>query len=157
MTRKPSAAAPDPLAPLRRKVQTLRRQVPAMADDEVWRAMLALTTGGITSTRVMTERQLRAVVEALHKAGAPRTAPARAKAPARPRYTDTAQLRMIRGLWIDAHKAGAVRDPSEPALTAFVRRVTRQDIGVLSPRDANGVIEAIKAMVARASGGQSKG
>lgn len=145
----------NPLAPLRQKVQVLRRQVPRMADDETWRAFLGLTTG-VTSTRAMSEAQLRAAVEALHKAGAPRTAPARAKALARPRYADTAQIGKIRALWITAHQAGAVRDPSEPALVAFMRRVTRQDIGVLSPRDANGVIEAIKAMIAR-TGGKAQG
>lgn len=146
----------DPLAPLRQKVQVLRRQVRAMADDETWRAFLGLTTGGATSTRAMSERQLLGVVEALHKAGAPRTAPARAKAPARPRYVNTAQVGKVRALWITAHQAGAVRDPSEPALAAFVRRVTGQDIGMLSPRNANRAIEAIKAMIARAAAEPSK-
>lgn len=140
--------APDPLAPLRQKVQVLRRQVPTMADDDTWRAALVLVTGA-ASTRAMTERQLRDVAEYLHKAGAPRTAPARAKAPAKPRYTDTAQLSKIRALWVALALAGKLTDPSDQAMEAFVRRQTRQDIGLLSPRDANGVIEALKAWCRR--------
>lgn len=136
----------NPLAPLRQKVQALRRQVPPMADDETWRAFLGLTTG-VTSTRAMTERQLRDVVEYLHKAGAPRIAPARAKAPGR--YTDTAQMTKIRALWVVLAQAGKLTDPSDKAMEAFVRRQTRQDIGMLSPADARGVIESLKAWCRR--------
>lgn len=139
MTVKPSAG-PDTLKPLIAKVQTLRRQVAGLADDDVWRDWLANAVGGVTSTRAMTEAQLGAVVAALHKAGAPRTPPRAGRA----RYADTAQMAMVRGLWIELANLGAVHDRSEAALAAFVRRQTRQDVGRLSPQSAARVIEALK-------------
>ncbi|SMH62859.1 regulatory protein GemA [Azospirillum agricola] len=141
-------ATVDALKPLRTKVQVLRRQVPDLADDDVWRPWLAHVTGGTTSTRSMTETQLRAVVDALHGAGAPRKAPA---AIGRRRYTDTAQMAMIRGLWLELADLGAVRDRSEAALAAFVKRQTRQDVGWLSPQVAVRVVEALKSWRTRAT------
>ncbi len=144
------AAASDALKPLIAKVQTLRRQLPALAEDDAWRDFLAVNAAGIESTRAMTEAQLRAVVTALHKAGAPRKPSATA---GRRRYTDTAQMAMIRGLWLELANLGAVEQRSETALAAFVRRQTRQDIGQLSPQAAAGVIEALKSWRARVSTG----
>ncbi|MGQ9370551.1 regulatory protein GemA [Azospirillum sp. A39] len=137
-----NAKTSDPLAPLRAKVQVLRRLVPALADDDTWRAFLSVHAGGQTSTRAMAEAQLRSVVRGLHDAGAPRAAPGAGR---RQRYADSAQLRMIRGLWIDLHRRGAVRDASEKALARFVQHQTRQDMGALAPAAANRVIEALKA------------
>ena len=90
--------ATDPLKALRVKVQTLRRQVPAFADDDdAWRVFLGIHAGGERSTRAMNERQLRAVVEALHRAGAPRAVGGK------PRYvTDGPQMAKIRALWASA-------------------------------------------------------
>lgn len=137
-------ASSDALKPLRAKVQTLRRQVPALAEDDVWRDWLA-NIAGATSTRAMTEAQLRDVVTGLHRAGAPRVPPKAGGA----RYTDTAQMAMIRGLWSELADLGAIRDRGELALAAFVRRQTRQDIGRLSPQSAASVIEALKSWRAR--------
>lgn len=143
MTRTTKApVAPDALKPLRTKVQTLRRQVPALAEDDAWRDFLTVNAAGIASTRAMTKAQLGAVVTALHKAGAPRKPPAWA---GRPRHADTAPMAMIRGLWIELSDLGAVKDRSEAALAAFVTRQTRQDIGRLSPTAASSVIEALKS------------
>ncbi|NYZ12869.1 regulatory protein GemA [Azospirillum sp. RWY-5-1] len=147
---KPSGAKKpaDPLAKLRAKVQTLRRQVPTLADDAVWRPFLALHAGGIDSTRAMSEPQLKAVVRALHDAGAPKR-PGRAGGK-RQRYADSPQYSKARVLWIALADAGKVRDRSDAALAAFVARQTRQDIGRLTPERWAMVIEALKDWAARA-------
>lgn len=153
MTTVKNVASSDTLAPLRTKVQTLRRQVPAMADEDTWRAFLGLTTNGATSTRAMTERQLRAVVEGLHKAGAPRVPSTRAarlgKAAAKPRYAATAQLGKIKALWITLADAGVVRDRSDAALETFIRNRTGQDVGQLDATGGTRAIEALKSMARR--------
>ncbi|MFL7904700.1 regulatory protein GemA [Azospirillum argentinense] len=145
-------AASDTLAPLRAKVQTLRRQVPTMADEDTWRAFLGLTTGGVTSTRTMAERQLKAVVEALHKAGAPRASTRSSrpgKATGKPRYAATPQFAKLRALWITLADAGVIRDRSDAALEAFIRNRTGQDMGQLDVAGAARAIEALKAMARR--------
>ncbi len=142
----------DALKPLRTKVQTLRRTVPTMADDDTWRAFLGLSTGGVVSTRAMSESQLRAVVEALHRAGAPRVSSARARssAPAvKPRYAPSPQLGKIRALWITLADAGVIHDRSDAALEVFVRNRTGQDVGVLDSAGAGRAIEALKQMARR--------
>lgn len=58
---------------------------------------------------------------------------------------DDKQSKMIRHLWLDLHAAGAVRDPSERALAAFVRRSTGvAALQWLSTAQASKVIEALK-------------
>ncbi|NYZ17047.1 regulatory protein GemA [Azospirillum sp. RWY-5-1] len=145
---KPSGAkAANPLAPLIAKVQTLRRQVPTLADDAVWRPFLARHAGGITSTRAMSETQLHAVVRALYAAGAPKR-PGSSGGKRQP-YADSPQLAKARALWIALADAGKVRDRSDTALAAFIRRQTRQDIGMLSPERWAQVIEALKGWADR--------
>ncbi len=140
-TAKPSAK-PDPLKQLRQKVQVLRRQVPTLTEDEVWRDFLAVQTGGQTSTRAMGERQLEAVVKALHKAGAPRLSP-------RSRYSSASQHAKCRAIWIALFAAGAVANRADSALDAFIRRQTGQDLGALDARGWGVVIEALKAWAKR--------
>lgn len=123
------------------KVQTLRRQVPALADDDAWRDFLAANADGERSTRAMSVKQLEAIVEALHRAGAPRRPPKAGK----PRYTGS-QMGKARALWIELANADVVANRSEAALNAFVSRQTGQELGFLSPHEARKVIEALKAI-----------
>lgn len=138
----------DPLKQLRAKVQTLRRQVPALADDAVWRPFLVQHAGGIDSTRAMSETQLHAVVRALYAAGAPKR-PGKSGAK-RARYTACPQLDKARALWIALADAEEVRDRSDTALAKFIRRQTRVDIGLLTPEQWLPVIEALKSWARRA-------
>lgn len=147
-----AAPRPDGLKRVIQAIQATRRQVAGLADDETWRAWLAKRPGGVTSLREMEGRQLGAVLDDLHKAGALRRT---ADQHGRRRYVDDQQMKMIRGLWIELHKAGKVRNPSEEALGAFVRRQTRQDMGALSPAAAAAVIEALKRMKARPTRGRA--
>jgi hypothetical protein len=142
-------AVQDPLKPLRGKVQTLRRLVPALAgDDDTWRAFLALRAAGQTSTRAMSEAQLKAIVDALHVAGAPPAA--RRAGGGRSRYRDTPQLGKLRALWLELAGVGAVRDRSDAALSAYIKKMTGQDMGQLAADDAGRAIEGLKAWLRRA-------
>ncbi|QCN98898.1 regulatory protein GemA (plasmid) [Azospirillum argentinense] len=139
---KPTAVN-DPLKALRTKVQTLRRKVEGLGDEDDWRDWLAQIIGK-RSLRAMSEGELKAVVRALHDAGAPRRPTGR-----RARFADTPQMKMIRGLWLDLADLEAVRDRTEAAIGAFVRRQTGQDVGRLDVASADRVIEALKSWRAR--------
>lgn len=144
MATKAKPVAPtDPLKPLRTKVQTLRRKVEGLGDDDDWRDWLAQIAGK-RSLRAMAEGELKAVVRALHDAGAPRRPTGR-----RARFADTPQMKMIRGLWLELADLGAVRDRTEAAIGAFVKRQTGQDVGRLGTAEADRVIEALKGWLAR--------
>lgn len=60
------------------------------------------------------------------------------------------QSRMVRGLWIELADAGVVRDRSEKAIRAYVKRMTgREDLTFCDGRDKHQLIEALKAWGAR--------
>jgi phage gp16-like protein len=61
------------------------------------------------------------------------------------RLGDSSQAKLIRSLWLELHAAGTVRDPSEKALAAWVKRMTGVDaVRWLKPAQLNQVIEALK-------------
>jgi hypothetical protein len=124
-------------------IQTCRRQVAGLADDDVWRDFLERTAGS-RSLRAMKGPQLGRVMDALHAAGAPRRAAGKSG-------LDPARVRMIRGLWIELSRVdGGVRDRSEAALRHFVKRLTRVDrLEWLSVEQAQKVTEALKDWSAR--------
>ncbi len=63
---------------------------------------------------------------------------------------DDPQARKIRSLWLQLHDAGKVRNPSEAALAAFVKRQTSVDrIDWLAPCQASDVIECLKKWLDR--------
>ncbi len=127
-------------ARLIKAIQTCRRKVAGLDGDNDWRDFLEKAAGQ-RSLKAMTGPQLGRVLDALHAAGAPRLVPQPA---GRPRYADTPQMAMIRGLWLELADLGSVKDRSETALAAFVRRQTGQDCGRLPAATANKVIEALK-------------
>lgn len=58
---------------------------------------------------------------------------------------DDDQSKMIRGLWIELHQLGAVRDPSEAALASYAKRMARvQALQWLTVKQAQTMIEALK-------------
>lgn len=127
-----------------RAIQACRRHVPGLDDDGAWRALLERVTGK-TSLRAMNAPEMGRVLDALHAAGAPRKGGSR--------YA-TKQARMARGLWAELGRAGTVRNPSDQALDAFVRRQTGIDAArwLTDPAEAGKVIEALKAMRRRQQG-----
>jgi len=139
MTRQPTHD--DKRTRLIKAVQACRRKVEGLDDDDAWRDFLE-ATAGLRSLSDMNAPQMGRVLDALHARGAPRTAS---------RYTNTQQMRMIRGLWLELADLGTVRDRSEAALNTFVKRQTGQDVGRLDPRAAGQVIEALTAWRQRVS------
>lgn len=136
MTRQPTHD--DKRTRLVKAVQACRRKVEGLDDDEAWRDFLE-ATAGLRSLSNMNAPQMGRVLDALHARGAPRTASTAS------RYTNTQQMRMIRGLWLELADLGTVRDRSEAALNTFVKRQTGQDVGRLDARAAGQVIEALAA------------
>ncbi len=64
---------------------------------------------------------------------------------------------MIRGLWIELHEAGKVRDPSEKALGAYVFRMIRNSaLQWCSTADKTVIIEALKKWLAREAKGKGE-
>ncbi|ADU63440.1 MAG: regulatory protein GemA [Pseudodesulfovibrio sp.] len=61
------------------------------------------------------------------------------------------QSRLIRSLWLQLHDAGLVRDSSEAAIAAYVKRQTGvESLAWLSSPQASSVIESLKQWLARA-------
>lgn len=78
-----------------------------------------------------------------------------AKAKATRKLADDDQSKMIRGIWIELHEMGAVRDPSEKALASYVKRMTGMAaLQWLGVKQAQTVIEALKKWRKRVEDGK---
>lgn len=65
---------------------------------------------------------------------------------------DDAQSKKIRALWLDMAETGIVKNPSEAALAAYVKRLTGVDtLQWLSTEQASTVIETLKKWQKRMS------
>lgn len=63
---------------------------------------------------------------------------------------DDAESRKIRALWLLLHEIGAVKNPSEEALAAYVERITKVDaLQWVSSAQAQRLIESLKKWVMR--------
>lgn len=119
-------------------------------DDESYRAMLEGLTGK-SSSKDMEPRELDQVIDRMVSLGFEPRAGRNGK-PAR-KLADDPQSKMIRALWLKLADMGEVRNPSEDALNAFVRRQTSRDrLEWINTTQASNVIEALKAWVVRAGG-----
>jgi phage gp16-like protein len=114
--------------------------------EDLYRDLLH-TRFGVESARDLTIAELEGFVGILKEKGW-KPAPARnAKAE---RLASDPQSRLIRALWIELHRAGKVKDPSERALRHFVRRVTGiEALHWLTPEQASAAIAALKAWKGR--------
>ncbi|WP_219211887.1 gp16 family protein [Variovorax boronicumulans] len=90
-------------------------------DDPTYRTMLR-TAGKADSTAKMGVPALMKVLEHAKKAGFK----VRSKAGDRPQATPT-EARKVRALWLFLHHLGAVQDPTESALAAYVKRIAKVD------------------------------
>jgi len=117
-------------------------------DDGDYRRILMRLTGKESSARMtMTERH--AVIRELKRLGFVARPGVGAKVE---KLHDGEDLvaRKIRACWLDLRDAGILRDSSERALRAFVKRMTGKEVlKWLTPEEANRVIEALKGMLAR--------
>lgn len=136
---------PDPAKEAIKAIQTRRRQIPDLLDEESWRGFLSLVTGGVNSLRAMNDRQRTLVLDALAKRGAKTVA-------GRTKLADDPQSRKLRAMWINLHQAGAVQSRSEKALAAWCGRQlggTVDDLRFVVSGDKHHLIEALKGWCQR--------
>jgi phage gp16-like protein len=122
------------------KIKIAQKQI-GLSDDD-YRAMLAERYGVESSTR-LTGAQLGNLIQHMERLGfMPRPS---IKAMAR-KLADDRQSRMIRGIWIELHQLGVVRNASERALAAYIKRQTGVErLEWLTMAQASNVIESLKA------------
>lgn len=114
-------------------------------DQDAHVAMLRHLTGEASLTRC-TPAQLRDVLDHVNsKTGYRRREPDGSSR----RLADSPEARMARGLWLLLHRVGAVKNPAEAALAAYVKRMAKVDDlhwagGRMAP-----LIEGLKAWAAR--------
>lgn len=122
-------------------------------DDETYRSIL-MRIGKKDSSSNLTVPELEKVLEYLKRSGFKvRSKPkfdAKAKAkPSRPLAQDL-ESKKVRALWLFLHQLGAVKNPSEEALAAYVKRMVGVDaLQWISGKQAETLIEALKKWAMR--------
>ncbi|MRR33176.1 regulatory protein GemA [bacterium] len=117
--------------------------------DDIYRDIL-FQAAGVESSADLDWKGRQAVLERFAELGW-KVKPAK-RAAARPsrRLAYDPQSKMLRGMWIELHKAGKVEDPSEAALCKFAKRMTGKDaLQWLSNRDVTVVKKALEEMGSR--------
>lgn len=125
-------------------------------DDDAYRAMLAGLEYPM-STADLTVPQMEFVLEHLKRCGfkvrSKRATAAKTKAGTQPRsraMSHYKQDRKIRAVWLLLHELGAIQNPSEQALAAYVHRITKVDaLQWLSAAQSDRVIETMKSWAMR--------
>ncbi len=112
--------------------------------DDIYRDILREATGKESSAK-MTLAMINRCLDRMAELGWKVKSKNQTRKPA-----DDDMSRMIRGLWIELHEAGKVRDPSEKALGAYVLRMSRKSaLQWCSVADKTVIIEALKKWLAR--------
>ena len=115
--------------------------------DDIYRDVLREITGK-ESSRDISDLQAAKVLERFGELGWKPKAGKKAKT--RRPLADDGQSRKIRQLWLDLHEAGKVKDPSEAALAAYVKRMERVDaLQWLTSSKASSLIEKMKKWLGR--------
>jgi len=115
-------------------------------DDETYKAMLWEIARVDSAAKLDFGGRL-AVLNHLKSRGWKPRPPKRAKST---KLSTDGQQKMIRGLWLQLHDLGEVRDPSELAIGRFVKNRMRVDrMEWLKEEQASDVIEMLKQWVAR--------
>jgi len=140
---KPRETTEEKTKRLKRLIQVAKKQLDM--DDDSYREMLKSVTKK-SSTRDMLAWELENVVSRMVKLGFR----VRNKPNDRIQAQDR-QSKKIRSLWLELNQAGLVRDPSETALAAYVKRQTQVEaLQWLNNKQASTVIEALKKWLGRA-------
>jgi len=131
-------------------------------DDDTYRAMLVAITGKDSSAGLSIPQLERVLAhmkahgfKVRHKSPPDRPRNSRHSPGdlSRP-LTQDAQSKKIRALWLSLHDMGEVRDGSEAALAAYVKRITHIDaLQWLNANQASLVIETLKKWQARVARG----
>lgn len=108
-------------------------------DDDLYRDVLEQVTG-LRSTTEMTTKQLEAVLDRLKQSGFTVKSKAGVK-----NLASDAQSKLIRHLWLVLANAGVVRNSSELALAAWVKRITGVSaLQFLSTENADKCINSLR-------------
>lgn len=125
-----------------------------MMDDGEYRKLLANVSCGKTSSTKLSLDELELAVRAVKARGFVVTTKAQQRSGVAdiPVFDDArAQMKMIRGLWLELYKMGAVRSASELSLARFAKRMTGVDYhGWLDVDNASRLIEHLKEWQKRA-------
>lgn len=119
-------------------------------DDETYRAML-WTVARVKSSADLDWAGRKKVIDHLKAKGFKIKSPSKpAKAaPSRPMAQDP-EAKKIRALWIFLHELGAVHNPSEEALSAYVKRIAKVDaLQWINGYQAETLIESMKKWAMR--------
>lgn len=131
-----------------RMIQVAKRQL--AIEDADYRAAIGRAVKGKSSCSDCTTLQLDRVIDELKRLGFRPRKPAAAKPKPERRPLDTSdEGSKARALWLLLVEIGTVRDPSEAALNAYVRRQAGVD-DLAWVKDMEPVIEGLKAWAARA-------
>lgn len=150
--RRPKAATSPAKAGLIQVIHVAKRQL-ALVDDD-YRAVLRRVTGK-DSCSAMSIAELEAVKAELQALGFKASPPRRA---GRRPQARTEAAGKLRALWLSGYALGVVEDPSEAALSGWVKRVTggrRKGVEALqwlTEADAATAIEGLKGWLTRAAG-----
>lgn len=122
-----------------------------MLADTDYRTLLANASRGKTSSKALTVAELETVLRQMKAQGFVVTGKAKPAAGRRDLPVRDAaagvdgQIKKIRALWLELHRLGAVRSPTEAALAKFCKRMTGVDYhGWLGTDKASDVIEHLK-------------
>jgi phage gp16-like protein len=114
-------------------------------DDDTYRNMLKQLTQK-DSTKQLTVPQLNRVIAHLQGLGFKIQSKANPKQVA----AKDPQSQKIRALWRELHEIGQVNDPSEAALSKYVKRITSiESLAWLNTEQASQVIETLKKWLSR--------
>ncbi len=126
-------------------------------DDEIYRALLM---GSVQkdSTSAMSVLELERVLERMKRSGFKvRVKSARPPAQSRPGrpLAQYPEARKVRALWLFLHQLGAVKNPSEEALAAYVKRIAKVDaLQWTNGNQTEALIETLKKWAMRYLPGQ---
>jgi len=145
---KPRLASTNPAIASERAASELRKirlGCTRLGLSDVERRDLMERLANVRSSTRLTPAGRRAMLDYLAKQGA-------FKGTSRAAYP-AGHPRMARGLWISLAKAGVIRNGSDRALDAFVRRQTQNRVSsarfLTDPEMGGKVVEALKAMAVR--------
>ncbi len=125
-------------------------------DDDTYRAILQRVAGKESSSDLNVS-ELEKVLEHMKRSGfkvrskgkAPRTAKQAKAKPSRPLAQD-AESRKVRALWLFLHQLDVVKNPSEEALAAYVKRIAGVDaLQWINGEQAERLIETMKKWAMR--------
>lgn len=139
-------------AALRRRAELAKIHLAAKRlglDDASYRAIVARVASGKTSSADLDQDERGALLDEFKRLG---FAEGNTHRHSLDEFADgEPQHRLIRALWADCIERGLLRDGSERALNRFVRRTGGVDaLRFCGPREANAVIEGLKAITNRA-------